>query len=297
MEVLTKNRSVSRVVVATKTMEGDGVPIRRVFPARALEDIDPFLLLDEMGPLELAPGSRTGFPDHPHRGFETVTYVLEGEMEHRDSRGNHGVLGPGDVQWMTAGAGLVHSEMPGSELQRNGGRLHGFQLWVNLPRRDKMIAPQYQELPGPRIPVARDAARRVEVRIVAGESLGGRALIQTRTPIAYLHFTLQPGGAHQQTVPQGWNAFAYVIDGEVDLGAGAGAVAAGHMALFSKDGDAVTLSNPASAARPASALLIAGAPLGEPVARYGPFVMTTRDEIVQAVDDYRNGRMGTIALR
>ena len=297
MEVLTKYRPVSRIVEALQTVEGDGVPIRRVFPARAIEDIDPFLLLDEMGPLELAPGSHVGFPDHPHRGFETVTYVLEGQMEHRDSCGNHGILGPGDVQWMTAGAGLVHSEMPGSELQRTGGRLHGFQLWVNLPRQDKMVEPQYQELPGSRIPAAWDAARRVEVRILAGESLGGRARIQTRTPIEFLHFTLQPGGRHQQNVPQGWNAFAYVIDGEVDFGAKSGPLAAGHLALFSRDGDAVTLSNSADAARSASALLIAGAPMGEPVARYGPFVMNTRDEIVQAVDDYRHGRMGTIALR
>jgi len=297
MEVLTKYRPVSRIVEALQTVEGDGVPIRRVFPARAIEDIDPFLLLDEMGPLELAPGSHVGFPDHPHRGFETVTYVLEGQMEHRDSCGNHGILGPGDVQWMTAGAGLVHSEMPGSELQRNGGRLHGFQLWVNLPRRDKMAARQYQELPGSRIPAAWDAARRVAVRILAGESLGAHAAIQTRTPIAFLHFTLEPGATHQQPVPQSWNAFAYVIDGEMDFGANSGAVAAGHMAVFSRDGDAVTLSNPAGAARRSSALLIAGEPLGEPVARYGPFVMNTRQEIVQAVDDYRNGRMGAIALR
>jgi len=295
MEVPTKNRSVSRVIQAVRTTEGDGVPIRRLFPTRALADLDPFLLLDEMGPLELAAGSHTGFPDHPHRGFETVTYVLDGEMEHRDSHGNHGIIGPGDVQWMTAGAGLVHSEMPGSELQRKGGRLHGFQLWVNLPRRDKMVRPQYQGLPGSRIPAASDEVGRVQVRIIAGESLGGRALIQTHTPIAYLHFTLQPGGESVQNVPRGWNAFAYVIEGKVDPGAGSDPVRAGQAALFSRDGDSVMLAN--RSARAASLLLISGEPLGEPVARYGPFVMNTREELVQAAEDFRSGRMGAIALR
>ena len=137
-------RSVSEVIRSIQAMEGAGVPIRRVFPTAALEDVDPFLLLDHLGPIEFRPGQATGFPDHPHRGFETVTYVLEGAMEHRDSQGNHGIIGPGDVQWMTAGSGLVHSEMPGAEVTKNGGRLQGFQLWVNLPRKDKMVAPRYQ---------------------------------------------------------------------------------------------------------------------------------------------------------
>jgi redox-sensitive bicupin YhaK (pirin superfamily) len=279
-----------RVVAATPAMEGDGVPIRRLFPGRGMDSIDPFLLLDEMGPLELPAGSEAGFPDHPHRGFETVTYVLEGEMEHRDSRGHHGIIAAGDVQWMTAGAGLVHSEMPGSELRRKGGRLHGFQLWVNLPRRDKMTEPQYQELPGARIPVVSSGG--VTVRIIAGESLGGQALIQTRTPIAYLHFTLAPGSAYEQAVPHGWNAFAYVIDGAVDLGSASGPVTAGHAAILARDGESVKLENHSTT--PASALLIAGEPLGEPVAQYGPFVMNTREEILQAVEDFRSGRMGTI---
>jgi hypothetical protein len=293
MELLTKTRSVASVVSAAQTTEGDGVPIRRAFPGRALEDIDPFLLLDEMGPLEFSPGSHAGFPDHPHRGFETVTYVLEGAMEHRDSRGNHGILGPGHVQWMTAGAGLVHSEMPGLDLQRKGGRLHGFQLWVNLPARDKMVEPQYQELPGSSIPAVADSSGLVKVRIIAGEALGAHAAIRTRTPIAYLHFTLQPGGEHTQQVPRGWNAFAYVIDGELDLGEDRPRVAAGRMAVFARDSDFVTLSNPGRVE--ANVLLIAGEPLGEPVARYGPFVMNTRDEIKQAVEDFRSGRMGTIS--
>lgn len=219
MQQFLTNREVARVASSVQTLEGGGVPIRRAFPTGALDDIDPFLLLDEMGPLTVSPGKVTGFPDHPHRGFETVTYILEGQIEHRDSHGHQGVLGPGDVQWMTAGAGVVHSEMPGSEIVRKGGRLHGFQLWVNLPRQYKMIEPRYQELPASSIPVARNAGGDVKVRIIAGETFGQSGLIQTYTPILYMHFTLQSGGEHSQAVPGSYNAFAYVIEGEGVAGA------------------------------------------------------------------------------
>ncbi len=194
-------RSVSEVIRSIQAMEGAGVPIRRVFPTAALEDVDPFLLLDHLGPIEFRPGQSTGFPDHPHRGFETVTYVLEGAMEHRDSQGNHGIIGPGDVQWMTAGSGLVHSEMPGAELTKNGGRLQGFQLWVNLPRKDKMVAPRYQDVAAARLPVAQTGAKDVQVKVIAGESLGRHAAVETRTPILFLHATLQPGASLEQPVP------------------------------------------------------------------------------------------------
>src|SRR5579884_2401436 len=148
-----KTRTVAQIVPSLKVTEGGGVTVRRTFPTNRLDELNPFLLLDRMGPWEIAPGQATGFPDHPHRGFETVTYMLEGQIEHKDSFGHHGIIGPGDVQWMTAGSGLVHSEMPGSEIIRRGGRLHGFQIWVNLPKRDKMIAPRYQELKASEIPV------------------------------------------------------------------------------------------------------------------------------------------------
>ena len=184
-------RAVSRVFTAPRAQDGDGVDLRRAFPGNALMDIDPFLLLDQMGPMDSGPGEARGFPPHPHRGFETVTYLLSGEMQHRDSWGNHGLLGPGDVQWMTAGSGLVHSEMPGERFTREGGRLHGFQLWINLPRRDKMIAPRYQDTPSARIPVARGEG--VSVRVIAGESLGTKGVIETRIPILYLDVTLDSG--------------------------------------------------------------------------------------------------------
>jgi quercetin 2,3-dioxygenase len=187
------DRNVTQVFTAPRAQDGDGVDLRRAFPGTTIMDIDPFLLLDQMGPTEFAKGDARGFPPHPHRGFETVTYLLSGEMQHRDSWGNHGVLRPGDVQWMTAGSGLVHSEMPGESLVRDGGKLHGFQLWINLPRRDKMIAPRYQDTTADRIPVARSEDGGVEVKVIAGESLGTKGVIDTRIPILYLHVKLAAG--------------------------------------------------------------------------------------------------------
>src|SRR3954464_10981936 len=211
---MAKERSVSRVFTAPRAQDGDGIELRRAFPGAALAEIDPFLLLDQMGPMEFAAGDPRGSPPHPHRGFETVTYLLSGEMQHRDSWGNHGVLRPGDVQWMTAGSGLVHSEMTGATLVRDGGTLHVFQLWINLPRKDKMIAPRYQDTTSDRIPVARSADSRVQVRVIAGESLGTKGVIDTRIPILYLHVTLAPGAEFTQAIPRSENAFAFVIDGE-----------------------------------------------------------------------------------
>jgi redox-sensitive bicupin YhaK (pirin superfamily) len=186
-------RNVKSVITAHRQTEGGGFVVRRPFPTGGLPLVDPFLLLDEMGPVDYAPGEAVGAPDHPHRGFETVTYVLEGEMEHQDSAGRRGALGPGDVQWMTAGRGVVHSEMPSRNVQQTGGRVHGFQLWVNLPARDKMMAPRYQEIGRAQIPVAESADGLAKVRVIAGEALGARAVIDTRTPIVYQHWTLAPG--------------------------------------------------------------------------------------------------------
>src|SRR5918911_30894 len=170
-------RTIAGIVDGVETLEGEGFLVRRPFPKQTLSEFDPFLLLDEMGPMELAPGKAKGAPDHPHRGFETVTYLLSGEMEHKDSQGHAGKLRAGDVQWMTAGAGVIHSEMPSAEFQRQGGRLHGFQLWVNLPQKNKLMKPRYQEIPSESIPVAHTEDNLVRVRVLAGESLGARAVI------------------------------------------------------------------------------------------------------------------------
>lgn len=288
------SRSVIHVGTAHRQREGAGFIVRRPFPTYGLDQVDPFLMLDEMGPVEYAPGEAVGAPDHPHRGFETVTYIIEGEGEHEDSAGNRGIIGAGAVQWMTAGAGVVHSEMPSRRIQEKGGRVHGFQLWVNLPARDKMMPPRYQELPAERIPEARTADGKARVRVIAGEALGAKAVIDTRTPILYQHWTLQPGASVEQPIPRDFNAFAYVFGGQVLVGPEAKPVGDGQLAILG-EGDAVRLACAPSATEPAQVLLLGGVPLREPVARYGPFVMNTREELMQAVVDFQLGRMGQIS--
>ncbi|MBI4785339.1 MAG: pirin family protein [Oscillatoriophycideae cyanobacterium NC_groundwater_1537_Pr4_S-0.65um_50_18] len=287
-------RTIAGIVNSVETLEGAGFLVRRPFPKSSFSAFDPFLLLDELGPIQLKPGQAKGAPDHPHRGFETVSYILDGRLEHKDSEGHAGLLNPGDVQWMTAGAGVVHSEMPEAEFTRTGGRLHGIQLWVNLPQQDKMIAPRYQEIPAAQIPVAQTEDGSVRVRVIAGEALGAKAVIETRTPIIYLHFTLQPGATIAQPVPRAYNAFAYVLDGSGLFGAEQEQGEDGQMVIFTQDGEEVTIANSAEAQQPLDLLLIAGVPLNEPVVRYGPFVMNSEAEIIQAIDDYQNGRMGRI---
>lgn len=291
---MTTARTIERVFPAVRTTEGAGFIVHRPFPTRQLMDFDPFLLLDEMGPTDYAPGAAKGAPDHPHRGFETVTYVLEGRFGHKDSAGHSGTLGPGDVQWMTAGAGVVHSEMPDPEFVVTGGRMHGLQLWVNLPAREKMIEPRYQEMPTERIPVALSADGKVSVKVIAGEALGVKAAIETRTPILYQHFTIAPGGRVEQPVPRGWRVFAYGLAGAGCYGPDAERIDAQQMVAFANDGDSVVLAAPDDASGPLEVLLIGGEPLNEPVVRYGPFVMNTEQEIRQAVLDYQAGRMGRI---
>jgi redox-sensitive bicupin YhaK (pirin superfamily) len=288
-------RTIAGIVNSIETLEGGGFLVRRPFPKAAFSEFDPFLLLDEMGPMEVAPGEAKGAPDHPHRGFETVTYLLSGEMEHKDSRGHAGRLTAGDVQWMTAGAGVIHSEMPSREFARAGGRMHGFQLWVNLPKRDKMMKPRYQDIPNSQIPKATSADGLVSVSVIAGEAMGEKAVIETRTPIIYLHYRIAPGGVATQQVPGAYNAFAYVVEGEGSFGTESERVADGQMVMFAQDGDELRIENPADAKATLEVLLIAGVPLNEPVARYGPFVMNTEGEIRQAIEDYQLGRMGAIS--
>jgi hypothetical protein len=195
---------------------------------------------------------------------------------------------------MTAGAGVVHAEMPSAEFMRTGGVMHGFQLWVNLPRQDKMVKPRYQEIPSSRIPKVTSADGLVSVSVIAGEAMGKKAVIETRTPIIYLHYRIEPGGVVTQRVPHAFNAFAYVVDGAGLFGADAERGIDGQMVMFAPDGDEVRIENPADAKATLEVLVIAGAPLNEPIARYGPFVMNTEAEIHQAFEDYRRGRMGAI---
>lgn len=288
-------RRVAQLVQSISTLEGGGFPVRRPFPTPGFSHFDPFLLVDHLGPVQWPPGGPLGAPDHPHRGFETVTYVLAGENEHRDSFGNADVLRPGDVQWMTAGGGVIHAEMPTERFQREGGLQEGFQIWVNLPAVDKMMTPRYQTLRASDIPQATTADGRVLVRIIAGESLGKTARIDTRVPIQMLHFTIQPGGELLQSVPAEQSGLVYVFKGNAAIGDQRN-VSEGQAALLDS-GDSVNISVAADASGPAEILLLSGKPLHEPVARYGPFVMNTREEIEQAFRDYQSGRFGLIPPR
>lgn len=287
-------RTISEIITAKTTIEGDGFMVHRPFPNYATRDFDPFLLLDEMGPIELSPGQAKGASDHPHRGFETVTYVIEGAFEHKDSHGNSGKLYSGDVQWMTAGSGVVHSEIPEKEFAQKGGRLHAFQLWVNLPKKDKMIKPHYQDVPSANIPIARSDDGKVQVKVIAGQSMGKNAIIDTKTPIMYLHFTIQPGGKVLQEISQEYNTFAYVASGDVLFGTEQKLVKTEQAVFFERDGNIVSFEVSSGSDLPSDVLLLAGIPLDEPVKRYGPFVMNTEEELQQAIDDYNNGKMGKI---
>jgi redox-sensitive bicupin YhaK (pirin superfamily) len=278
------SRSVARVVSGQPTSDGAGVRLTRMIGTPTLEQVDPFLLLDEFKS-DRADDYLAGFPDHPHRGFETVTYMLAGAMEHRDHAGNRGELVAGSVQWMTAGRGIVHSEMP----RQRDGLMWGFQLWVNLPARDKMIAPRYQDIAPERIPEAKLAPGAL-ARVIAGEVGGVRGPVEgIATEPLYLDVHLSADAEVELPLVTGHTAFACVYDGAATLGPPSGGreVHAEQLAVLG-DGDALRAATGSRAAR---FLLLAARPLREPIARYGPFVMNTREEIVQAVDDYRNGRL------
>jgi hypothetical protein len=281
-------RGVSRVVRGMPTSDGAGVKLTRVIGQPRLPDLDPFLMLDEFGTDN--PGDYiAGFPDHPHRGFETVTYMLDGRMRHRDNHGHEGILVPGSVQWMTAGRGIVHSEMP----EQQEGRMRGFQLWINLPARDKMTAPRYQEFGPEKIP-ATDLGNGARVKVIAGHVGGVTGPIsQAATDPTYLDVELEPGAAFAQPLARGHAAFLYVYEGAVKVGTGESAATLGaHELAVLTDGDSVQLEgrDPPRDGALNRAILVAGRPLKEPVAKHGPFVMSTRDELVQAFEDYQNGK-------
>ncbi|MCD9097115.1 pirin family protein [Luteimonas fraxinea] len=263
--------------------DGAGVKLTRVIGSPQLPDLDPFLMLDEFG-TDRAEDYLAGFPEHPHRGFETVTYMLDGRMRHKDNHGNEGLLVPGSVQWMTAGRGLVHSEMP----EQEAGRMRGFQLWVNLPAKDKMTAPKYQEFAPERIPVVQ-AGEGVSVKVIAGvvDGVSG-PIAQPATDPLYLDITLAPGAAWRYALPEGHNAFAYAFEGDARVGEGNDARPLSSQELAVLGGGAQLILEAGDTG--ARLILVAGRPLREPVARHGPFVMNTREELMQAFVDFEQGR-------
>ncbi|KAI0523081.1 hypothetical protein KFK09_005471 [Dendrobium nobile] len=275
---LQKPRHVVKKVLAKQQQEGDGANVRRSIGRPELRNFDPFLLLDEFSVSRPA-----GFPDHPHRGFETVTYMLEGAFTHQDFSGHKGTIRAGDLQWMTAGRGIVHSEMPAAD-----GVQKGLQLWINLSSKDKMVEPNYQEL------LSKDIARinknGVDVRIIAGEAFGVSSPVYTRTPTMYLDFTMKPGAELRQLIPQEWNAFIYIIDGEGVFGDEETSPISSHHVLILSNGDGLKVWN--KSGRPLRFVLIGGEPLNEPVVQYGPFVMNSQKEIQQTLEDYRLGKNG-----
>ena len=276
-------RPVTRKLRGMPASDGAGVKLTRVIGTPQLPELDPFLMLDEFG-TDRPEDYLAGFPSHPHRGFETVTYMLDGRMRHKDNHGNEGVLVPGSVQWMTAGRGIVHSEMP----EQEQGRMRGFQLWVNLPASEKMTAPRYQEYGPDRFPET-DVAPGVRVKVIAGRVAGvSGAIAQPATDPTYLDISLDAGARFQQAVPEGHSAFAYVYEGAARFGEGQATTdgAKGELLVFGP-GERIAVEGQQAGTR---LIFVAGRPLGEPVARYGPFVMNTQAELRQAFEDFQAGR-------
>lgn len=277
------NRKISAIVPTSTVLEGGGFKVRR--PAAMGRLMSPFLLLDEMGPVDYGPGEAVGAPSHPHRGFETVTYLLSGGMMHADSAGNSGDLNPGDVQWMTAGRGVIHSELPQDHMMENGGLMHGFQIWVNLPAKDKMMEPRYQDIPSEDIPEVSNEDGTVWAKVIAGEALGISAVIDTVIPITYIHLKMKPGASYSHVCEKDHNVMLYTFGGSLTVEGRS--LHDGSLGLLSP-GESVSITAEDGGAE----LLILGGPeLGEPIARYGPFVMNTRQEIHQAIEDYNNGTL------
>ncbi|HEY9377613.1 MAG TPA: pirin family protein [Jiangellaceae bacterium] len=287
-------REVGKVVTAHRQLEGEGFVVRRPFPGLDLSLADPFLLLDHMGAVEYGPGEAKGAPWHPHRGFETVTYMLDGAFEHKDSTGGGGLLTDGTTQWMTAGAGILHSELPPQEFVAKGGLFHGVQLWVNLPRSLKWTPPRYQDIDADDVRLISSADGGALIRLIAGSLAGHDGPGVTFTPITYLHATVAPGAKLDLPWPVDFNALTYVLSGRGHVGPLGQPLGEGQLAVFST-GDALTMR--AADGQPASVsgwdvLVLGGLPIREPVARYGPFVMNTRAEIIEAVEDFQAGRLG-----
>jgi redox-sensitive bicupin YhaK (pirin superfamily) len=295
--VATVDRPVARVVAAHHTVEGAGFEVWRPFPGGVDSHVaDPFFLLDQLGPVEYAPGRAVGAPWHPHRGFETVTYVIDGVVAHHDSNGGGGVIGEGDTQWMTAGSGILHDEVPTEEFVRSGGPMHGVQLWVNLPAALKFTPPRYQAITAGELTLVSSGDGGALVRLIAGDLAGFSGPGSTHTPITYAHASVHPGASFSVPWTPTFSALAYVLSGRGFAGPDRRPVEAHDLVVFGP-GDTLTVA--AAANQPEDSprlevLLLGGLPIREPIAHYGPFLMNTRQEIIEAMEDFQSGRMGHI---
>src|SRR4051794_1585825 len=290
-------RPVRSITSAPAGMEGEGFPVRRAFAGVDLAHLDPFIHLDQMGEVDYAPGEPKGTPWHPHRGFETVTYLLDGTFEHQDSNGGGGLITNGDTQWMTAGGGILHIEKPPEELVVSGGLFHGLQLWVNLPREQKWVAPRYQDLRGNEVALLASPDGGALLRVIAGDIAGHDGPGSTYTPMTMVHATVSPGAALDVPWRAEFNALAYVLSGDGYAGAERRPVTTGQLVVFGANGNSLHLEAAAAqdGNRPAlEVVLLGGKPIREPVAWGGPFVMNTKTEVLQAFEDFQAGRLGSI---
>jgi redox-sensitive bicupin YhaK (pirin superfamily) len=289
-------RPVRKVTTAPLGYEGEGFPVRRAFAGVSKADLDPFVHMDQMGEVDYGPGEPKGTPWHPHRGFETVTYMIDGTFQHQDSHGGGGVIKDGATQWMTAGAGILHIETPPAALVESGGLFHGIQLWVNLPAKDKFAPPRYQSLEGEQVSLVASADGGALLRIIAGEVGGHRGPGSTHTPITMVHVTVSPGAEVDIPWNAEFNALAYVLAGAGTVGPAKTPAATGQMVVLGA-GDRIVLAAATqqdSRTPNLEVLLLGGQPIREPVAQYGPFVMNTREELAQAIEDYQKGRLGVV---
>jgi quercetin 2,3-dioxygenase len=293
---VARDRPVLAVTSAPSGFEGEGFPVRRAFAGVEMGALDPFIHMDQMGEVDYAPGEPRGTSWHPHRGFETVTYMIDGTFRHQDSNGGGGLITNGDTQWMTAGGGILHIEEPPEELVVSGGLFHGFQLWVNLPSAMKMTAARYQDIRAAQVALLSSADGGTLIRVIAGDVAGHQGPGVTHTPITLLHATLQPGAQLRLPWRPDFNALGYVLAGSGSVGADQRPVRTGQLTVFGP-GDVLTFGANRRADGPSEGmdmLVLGGQPIREPVAAYGPFVMNTRAELVQAFEDYQAGRLGTI---
>ena len=285
-------RPVRSVTTAPKGFEGEGFPVRRAFAGVPMDDLDPFIHMDQMGEVEYGAGEARGTAWHPHRGFETVTYMIDGTFEHQDSNGGGGVITNGDTQWMTAGGGILHIERPPEALVASGGLFHGLQLWVNLPARDKMIQPRYQDIRGSSVALLSSPDGGALIRLIAGDLGPHHGPGSTYTPISIVHATIQPGAQVDLPWRADFNALVYVLSGAGSVGEERRPVHMGQLAVLGA-GDTIRIAGDGSQ-QPIDVYVMGGMPIREPVAHYGPFVMNTKAELIQAFEDYQAGRLGSV---